>query len=196
MPVYDGCSSVAFVYWLRLKQYLEFPWRLRPIYSCESLGAIWSMGMLSSCICSTLVFVCAMKGIPIGGFTYVTWRAAHDSGKGKYQLSAASPASQFILQHFRRFTYVTANSPTLALLHLGHSSFSNPSLASSTPQALYLRHLASRPCIKSKISNFHFHWNYCRLIHVIRSLSCSAAKKTVLRGGGEWVKFLISTIFH
>ena len=30
------------------------------------MGAIWGMGMLSSCICSTLVLVFAMKGIPIG----------------------------------------------------------------------------------------------------------------------------------
>ena len=66
VALYDGCGSVAFVYWLRLKQYLYFPWRPSPIYGCDSLGAIWGVGMLSSCICSTLVFVCAMKGIPIG----------------------------------------------------------------------------------------------------------------------------------
>ena len=35
--------------------------------------------------------------------------------------------SQLILQPFRRFTYATAHSPTLPLLHLCHSSFSNPS---------------------------------------------------------------------
>ena len=40
--------------------------------------------------------------------------------------------SQLILQPFRRFTYVTAHSPILPLLHLRHSSFSNPSLASFT----------------------------------------------------------------
>ena len=39
----------------------------------------------------------------------------------------ALPTSQFILQSFRRFTYVTAHSPILPLLHLRHSSFSNPS---------------------------------------------------------------------
>ena len=43
------------------------------------------------------------------------------------------------------FTYVTAHSPTNPLLHLRHSSFSNSSFASSTSQALHLRHLASRP---------------------------------------------------
>ena len=36
-----------------------------PFHSGE-LGAIWGMGMLSSCICSTLVSVCTMKGITIG----------------------------------------------------------------------------------------------------------------------------------
>ena len=72
-------------------------------------------------------------------------------------LSITSPTSQLILQPFRRFTYVTDHSPTfpslyvtdhsqtLPLLHLRHSSFSNPSFASPTSQALYLRHLASRP---------------------------------------------------
>ena len=52
----------------------------------------------------------------------------------------------FILQPFRRFTYVTAYSTTLPLLHLCHSSFSNPCFASRTSQALHLCHLASRPC--------------------------------------------------
>ena len=47
---------------------------------------------------------------------------------------------------FRRFTYVTAHSPTLPLLHLRHSSFSNPCFASPTSQDFHLRHLASRPC--------------------------------------------------
>ena len=64
-----------------------------------------------------------------------------------------------IQQAFRHFTYVTTHSPTLPslsyftvhsstlpLLHLRHSSFSNPSFASPTPQALHLIHLASRPC--------------------------------------------------
>ena len=58
-------------------------------------------------------------------------------------LSVISPMPQLILQPFRRFTYVTSHSPTLPLLHLRHSSFSNPSFASPTSQAL---HLAGRPC--------------------------------------------------
>ena len=57
----------------------------------------------------------------------------------------SSPTSHLILQPFRRFTYVTAHSPSLLLLHLRHSSFSNPSFASPTSQALHLIHLASRP---------------------------------------------------
>ena len=47
----------------------------------------------------------------------------------------------------RRVTYVTTHSPTRPLLHLRHSSFSNPSFASPTSQALHLIHLASRPCL-------------------------------------------------
>ena len=46
-------------------------------------------------------------------------------------LSVTSPTSQLILlQPFHRFTYVTAHSPTLPLLHLRHSSFSNSELCS------------------------------------------------------------------
>ena len=58
-------------------------------------------------------------------------------------LSITSPTSQLILQPFRRFTYVTAYSPTLLLLYLRHRSFPNPS---PTSQALHLIHLESRPC--------------------------------------------------
>ena len=42
-----------------------------------------------------------------------------------------------ILQSFRHFTYVTAHSPTLPSLYLRHSSFSNPSVASPTPQLIF-----------------------------------------------------------
>ena len=38
------------------------------------------------------------------------------------KLSVTSLTSQLILQLFRRFTYITAHSPTLPLLHLRHSS--------------------------------------------------------------------------
>ena len=62
-------------------------------------------------------------------------------------LSVISLTSQLILQPSRRFTYVTAHSSTLPLLHLRHSSFSNPSFASPTWRALHLRHLTSRPSI-------------------------------------------------
>ena len=58
-------------------------------------------------------------------------------------LSVTSPTSKLILQPFRRFTYVTSHSPTFPLLHLRHSSLSNPSFASSTSQALHLIHLAA-----------------------------------------------------
>ena len=61
------------------------------------------------------------------------------------KFSVTSPASQLIPQPFRRFTYVKAHSPTFPLIHLRHSSFSNPFFASPTSQALHLRHLANRP---------------------------------------------------
>ena len=55
--------------------------------------------------------------------------------------------SQLILQPFRRFIYATAHSPTLPPLHLRHKSFYNPSVVSSTSQALHVLHLANHPCI-------------------------------------------------
>ena len=55
---------------------------------------------------------------------------------------------------FHHFTYVTAHSSTLPLLHLRHSSFSNHSFASPTSQALHLRHLANRPCISTLVTRF------------------------------------------
>ena len=50
------------------------------------------------------------------------------------------------MRPFRRFTYVTAQSPTLPSHHLHHKSFFNPSVASPMSYALHLRHLESRPC--------------------------------------------------
>ena len=55
--------------------------------------------------------------------------------------------AELILQPFLHFTYITAHSPTLPLLHILHSSFSKPSFASPTSQPLHLIHLASRPCV-------------------------------------------------
>ena len=75
----------------------------------------------------------------------------HSGGLSFSNISVTSPTSQLILQPFRRFIYVTAHSPTLPLLHLCHSSFSNHSFASPTSQALHLIHLASRPCFSTEI---------------------------------------------
>ena len=62
-------------------------------------------------------------------------------------LSVTSPTPQLILQPFRRFSYVTAHSPILPLLHLRHSSFSNPSFAFSTSQALHLTSPGEPPMV-------------------------------------------------
>ena len=51
-------------------------------------------------------------------------------------LSVTSPTSQLIRQPFRRFTYVTAHSSTLPLLHLRYSTFCNPSVALPTSQLI------------------------------------------------------------
>ena len=78
-----------------------------------------------------------------------TWRMSSFS-----KISVPSPTSQLILQPFPRFTYVTAHSPILSLLHLCHSSFSNPSFASATSQDFHLHHLASRPCTSEVVHHF------------------------------------------
>ena len=82
----------------------------------------------------------------------------------------------------RLFTYVTVHSPTLPLLHLHHSSFSNPSYALPTSQLilqtfhcftyitthsqtlllLYLRHRSfSNPPIASPMSQFILQPFFC-----------------------------------
>ena len=61
--------------------------------------------------------------------------------------SVALPTSQFILQPFRRFTYVTAHSPTLSFASPSHSSFSNPSFASPKSQFFtYVTWRAAHAC--------------------------------------------------
>ena len=56
--------------------------------------------------------------------------------------SIALPTSQLILQPFRRFTYITARSPTLLSLYIHHSSILQPSVALPTSQLILepLRH--------------------------------------------------------
>ena len=86
-----------------------------------------------------------------------SWRMSCDLGKPTEgldnelcsfsTLSVTSSTLQLILQPSHHFTCVKTHSPILPLLHLRHSSFSNPSFASPTSQALRLRHLARRPCI-------------------------------------------------
>ena len=61
---------------------------------------------------------------PFRCFTYVT----------SSYLNSPGEQALLILQPFRHFTYVTTHSPTLPLLYLHHSSFSNPSVASPTSQ--------------------------------------------------------------
>ena len=77
-------------------------------------------------------------------FTYVTAHSATLPSLYLRHISFSNPSvaslmSQFILQPFFRFSYVTptsssAHSPTFPSLHLRHSSFSNPSVASPTSQ--------------------------------------------------------------
>ena len=109
-------------------------------------------------------------------------------------LSFTSPTSQLILQPFHRFTYVTAHSPTLPLLYPRHSSFSNPSFAFPTLQALHLIHPASRPWF------FHARSNQCNLLFIFcffkeKQLSLT---ETIKYGINKWAymfKFIIFKFF-
>ena len=71
---------------------------------------------------------------------------------GFLPLDVSSPAAGDILRSGRcrcvrcrgSQLHISFSNSSVALLR--HSSFSNPSFASPTSQALYLRHLTSRPC--------------------------------------------------
>ena len=68
------------------------------------------------------------------------------------------PIPWLLLRHssfsnlFRHFNHVTAHSLTLLSLHLRHSSFYSPYVASPTSKVLHLRHLSSLPQSKMALS--------------------------------------------
>ena len=62
------------------------------------------------------------------------WRRWSDGKFGEWAELIDIVIAEHILQHFLHFTYVTAHSPILSSLYLRHSSFSNLSVASPTPQ--------------------------------------------------------------
>ena len=71
------------------------------------------------------------------------WRRWSDGKVGERALLYLRPTftslhlrHKLILQPFRRFTYVTAHSPTLSLLHLRHNSLYNLSITSPTSQLI------------------------------------------------------------
>ena len=59
-----------------------------------------------------------------------------ESGTGI--VSFVCGGDQLILQPFRHFTYVTTHSPTLPSFYLRHSSFSNPSVTSTSQLILQI----------------------------------------------------------
>ena len=85
---------------------------------------------ISECLNSTASCLVTNTSACHGGLA--RWRKLCSFSKN----SVTSPTSQLILQTFRRFTYVTANSPTLPLLHLHRSSLSNASVVSPASQLI------------------------------------------------------------
>ena len=77
----------------------------------------------------------ATAPIPVLPFTSSLLSCSEQSF-GAAPMDTADIGDVLILQSFHLFTYVTAHSPTLPLLHLRHSSFSNPSAASPTSQLI------------------------------------------------------------
>ena len=73
-----------------------------------------------------------------------------------FTTSSETLTAELVLQTFHHFTYVAAHSPTLLLLHLRHSSFSNPPFASSMSQALHLVtwRAAHGACWSSHVQHF------------------------------------------
>ena len=93
------------------------------------------------------------------------WRRWSNGRVGEWAEFRVIAIGELILQHFRHFTYVIAHSPTLPLLHLRHSSLSNPSFDSPTSQTLHLIHLASRTwlslfCDVAKSMNMAYNWRW------------------------------------
>ena len=85
-------------------------------------------GVLAFCIQSISYKIKMAQSVSMGGSPgelseeLVTQEKRKKSWRMKCDV--ISPTSQLILQPFRRFTYVTAHSSILPLLHLRHSSFS------------------------------------------------------------------------
>ena len=104
-------------------------------------------------------------------------------------LSITSPTLQLILQPFRRFTYVTAHSPILPLLHLCYSLFSNPSFASPTSYALHLIHLASRPCLNF-MTRLYFVKNELACMHSKQDYIEKKIKNILLSSSNKGLSFL------
>ena len=73
------------------------------------------------------------------------WREGGEWALSIGEVAERLEMSRAHIQLSRHFTYLTAHSQTLPLLHLRHNTFSNPSFAFPTSQALRLRHLVSRP---------------------------------------------------
>ena len=76
----------------------------------------WTKKALETIIAAFL----AELSIPAGGHQFGILEA---SIARHLESGVASPTSQLILQPFRRFTYITAHSTTLPLLHLRHKHF-------------------------------------------------------------------------
>ena len=79
----------------------------------------------------------------MGWLTHSRWSNKPQSKTIKFVLHNLTRQSEV------RPTYVTVHSPTLPLLHLRHSSYSNPSFASPTSQPLHLMSRAHSPTIPS-----------------------------------------------
>ena len=108
------------------------------------------MGMLSSCICSTLVSACAMEGFPIGPlaqwgkdltyyltpfFCLVNWDMYYPGSACRGTDLTEGLENELWHRWSDGITYGTAHSPTLPSPYLRHSSI-YPSVTSPTSQLI------------------------------------------------------------
>ena len=95
--------------------------------------------ILRAAVIADYKIIMDILNIILGACAATRWRRWSAYGVGCASFSnpnIASPTSQLNLQPFHSFTYVTAHSTALPLLHLRHSSFANPSAALPTSQVI------------------------------------------------------------
>ena len=116
---------------------------LSPIYCCDVTKSPYLLGgeLRTSPLHSNRLYVytvCCRRR----GQCFTVLRTRHTDVVGD------SSGRNYVTEQGHNVPVLLTRAPTLPSLHIRHNSFSNPSFAFPTSQALHLHHLASRPCIE------------------------------------------------